>query len=161
MPSDNYLLMTGISGESQAQGMAKNIELETWGFGASNSADIGGTGLSAGKVSLADFSCSFALDSASPTILINLYTGKPIATATFTGKKSGGGTTTYNYLVITMTNCYITSFSTGGGASGVPIANLTLAYEQIKYEYFTQDSKSGQTTNAGNASYNIAQGLQS
>src|SRR5271170_912955 len=161
MPSDIYLLLTGVNGESQVSGMAKNIELESWGFGASNAADIGGQGLSAGKVSLSDFSCSFALDSASPAILIDLYTGKPIATATFTAKKAGGGTTTYHYLIIVLTNCYVTSFSTGGGASGVPTATMTLAYEQIKYEYFTQDSKSGQTTNAGNATYNIAQVLQS
>lgn len=161
MPSDYYLLLTGVNGESQAQGMAKNIELESWGFGAVNPADIGGQGLSAGKVSLSDFTCSFSLDSASPTILIDLYTGKPIATATFTGKKAGGGTTTYNYLIVTLTNCYVTSFTTGGGSSGVPTASMSLAYEQIKYEYFTQDSKSGQTTNAGNATYNIAMVLQS
>lgn len=161
MPSDYYLLLTGVNGESQVSGMAKNIEIDSWSFGAANPADIGGQGLSAGKVSLTDFSCSFALDSASPTILIDLYTGKPIATATFTGRKAGGGTTTYNYLIITLTNCYVTNFSTGGGSSGVPTASMSLAYEQIKYEYFTQDSKSGQTTNAGNATYNIAQVLQS
>jgi type VI protein secretion system component Hcp len=161
MPSDYYLLLTGINGESQAQGMTNNIELENWSFGASNNADIGGKGLSAGKVSLSEFGCSFSLDAASPTILVDLYTGKPIATATFTGRKSGGGGSPYNYLVITLTNCYITNFSTGGGASGVPSASISIAYEQIKYEYFTQDSSSGQTTNAGNASYNIATVLQS
>jgi type VI protein secretion system component Hcp len=161
MPSDYYLLLTGVNGESQAQGMTNNIELDNWGFGASNAADIGGKGLSAGKVSLSEFTCSFNLDAASPTILVDLYTGKPIATATFTGRKSGGGGSPYNYLVITLTNCYITNFSTGGGATGVPSASISIAYEQIKYEYFTQDSSSGQTTNAGNASYNIAQVLQS
>jgi len=161
MPSDYYLLLTGVNGESQAQGMAKNIELDSWSFGASNAADIGGMGLSAGKVSLQDFSCSFGVDAASPTILQDLYTGKPIATATFTGRKSGGGSTPYNYLVIVMTNCYITSFQAAGSSTGTPSASMAMAYEQIKYEYFTQNSANGQTTNAGNATYNIAQVLQS
>ena len=58
MASDYYLLIDKINGESQAQGMAKNIELDSFSFGASNPADVGGGGLSAGKCSLSDFSFS-------------------------------------------------------------------------------------------------------
>ena len=55
MASDAYLLIDGINGESQAQGMTNNIELDSFSFGASNPADVGGKGLSAGKCSLSDF----------------------------------------------------------------------------------------------------------
>lgn len=161
MASDYYLLIDKITGESQAQGMAKNIELDSFSFGASNPADVGGGGLSAGKCSLSDFSFSCALDSSSFQMLTDLYAGQHIATCTFTGRKSGGGGNPYNYLVVTLTNCYITSQSTGGGSSGMPTQSVSIAYEQITYEYFTQNTSTGATTSAGLATYNIATVTQS
>jgi len=88
MASDYYLLIDKITGESQAQGMTKNIELDSFSFGASNPPDVGGSGLSGGKCSLSDFSFSCALDSSSFQMLTDLYAGTHIATCTFTGRKS-------------------------------------------------------------------------
>jgi len=48
MASDYYLLIQGVTGESQAVGMTNYIELDSFSFGASNPADVGGKGLSAG-----------------------------------------------------------------------------------------------------------------
>jgi type VI secretion system secreted protein Hcp len=157
MPSDYYLLVSGgdIKGESQAEGMTDNIELDSWSYGMSNPASLGGKGLAAGKASLSDFSCSFSLDSASPKMVQALTKGTHIDSATFTGRKTGGGGTPYTYLTVTMTHCFITGFSTGGGSTGTPPASLSMAFEQIKYEYFTQDTASGSVTNAGTATYDI------
>jgi type VI secretion system secreted protein Hcp len=161
MASDYFLLINGVTGESQAVGMpAGNIELDSFSFGASNPADVGGGGLSAGKCSLSDFSFSCALDSSSWQILNNLYAGTHISSVVFTGRKAGGGGTPYNYLIATLTNCYITSHSTGGGSSGMPTQSVSLAYEQIQFDYFTQDTSSGATKSAGIAIYNIGQGQQ-
>ena len=157
MPSDYYLLVDGVTGESQAQGMTNNIELDSWSFGISSPADVGGKGLSAGKPSLSDFSCSFGLDSASYQVVKNLVQGTHIGTTTFTGRKTGGGGTPYNYLQVVLTNCFITGFSTGGGSNGVPSASVSIAYEKIEYQYYTQDTSSGSTTLAGNATYDISQ----
>src|ERR1700684_4115303 len=136
MPSDHYLLIKGVKGESVAQGLPSPggdgyIELDSFSFGASNPADVGGGGLSAGKCSLSDFSFSCALDSSSFQMLTNLYAGTHISTCTFTGRKSGGGGNPYNYLVVTLTNCYITSQSTGGGSQGMPTEAVSTAYQQI------------------------------
>src|ERR1035441_5415178 len=109
MPSDYYLLINGVNGESQAVGMTNYIELDSFSFGASNPADVGGKGLSAGKASLSDFSFSWGLDAASYQILKDLYNGSHISTATFAGRKTGGGGTPYLYLKVIMTNCFITS----------------------------------------------------
>jgi len=157
MPSDYYLLLAGVTGESQATNMTNNIELDSWNFGASSPADVGGKGLSAGKPSFSDFTCSFSLDSASYQILKNLCEGTHIATATFTGRKTGGGANPYNYLVVTLTNVFVSGFSTGGGSTGTPSASMSLAYEQIQYQYYTQDTSSGSVTLAGQAQYNIGQ----
>jgi type VI protein secretion system component Hcp len=67
-----YLLINGVTGESQAVGMTNNIELDSWNFGASSPADLGGKGLSAGKPSFSAFTCGFSLDSASYQILKDL-----------------------------------------------------------------------------------------
>jgi len=157
MPSDAYLLIAGVNGESQATGMTNNIELDSWSWGAACPADVGNKGLSAGKPHLSDFNCSFSLDAASFQLVANLTKGTHIAGATFTGRKAGGGGTPYNYLVITFTNVFIAAFSTGGGSSGIPSASLSLAYEQIQYQYYTQDTSSGSVTLAGQATYNIGQ----
>jgi type VI secretion system secreted protein Hcp len=155
MASDYYLKIDGVTGESQAVGMTDYIELDSFSFGASNPADVGGKGLSAGKASLSDFSFTCALDSASYQILRNLYTGKHVDTVTFVGRKTGGDAKPYTYLQSIMTNCFITSHSTGGGSSGVPSQSVSLAYEQIEFEYYTQDTASGSVTMAGKATYNI------
>jgi len=157
MPSDYYLLIAGVNGESQAQGMTNNIELDSWSWGASNPASLGGKGLAAGKPSLADLSVTFSLEAGSFTMVKDLVTGAHVATTTFTGRKTGGGGTPYNYLVITLTNCFITSFSTGGGSTGTPSASLSIAYEKIQYQYYTQDTAKGTVTLAGQATYDIKQ----
>src|ERR1022692_2039631 len=104
MASDYFLLVNGVTGESQAVGMpAGNIELDSFSFGASNPADVGGGGLSAGKCSLSDFSFSCSLDSSSWQILKNLYTGAHIATVTFLSRKSTGAATPFTYINSVMT----------------------------------------------------------
>jgi type VI protein secretion system component Hcp len=60
-----------------------------------------------------------------------------------------------------MTKVYITSWSFGGGSAGIPNQSVTMAYEEVKFEYFTQDTDSGSVTQAGSATYNIAKTLQS
>ena len=156
MPSDYYLQITGVNGESQAEGMTDYIELDSFSLGASSPADVGGKGLSAGKPSLSDFSFTCAMDSASYQILKDLYNGQHIATSTFVGRKTGGGGTPYTYLQVIMSNCFITSHSTGGGSTGVPTQSVSIAYEQIEFQYYTQDTASGQVSLAGNATYDIA-----
>jgi type VI secretion system secreted protein Hcp len=155
MASDAYLLIDTIKGESQAQGMTDNIELDSFSFGASNPADVGGKGLSAGKCSLSDFSFTCAVDQASHQVLRALYAGQHIPTSTFSLRKSTGAATPYVYLTVKMTNCFITSNSIGGGSQGVPSQSVSIAYEQIEYTYFTQDTSSGAVTQHGAATYNI------
>jgi type VI secretion system secreted protein Hcp len=155
MPSDYYLLIKGVKGETQAADMTDNIELDSWSWGVSNPASLGGKGLAAGKPSLSDFSCSFSLEAGCGTILQNLTKGSHIESATFTGRKTGGDGKPYKYLTMTLTNVFISSFSTGGGSSGIPSVSLSLAYEKIEYLYYTQDTKSGKVEAGPKMTYDI------
>jgi len=165
MPSDYYLQIgssgsTGaVVGESVNPNFTKQIELDSFSFGANNPADVGGAGLSAGKCSLSDFSFTCSLDSSSWQIVKDLYAGTHLDKCTFSGNKAGGDASTYMYIQVVMTNCYITSQSTGGGSQGVPSQSVSIAYAQIEYQYYTQDTQKGTTTSAGTATYNITTGV--
>lgn len=161
MASDYYLKIDGVKGESQAVGMADYIELDSFSFGASNPADVGGKGLSGGKASLGEFSGSCGIDEASYQVLRNLYTGTHINTVTFAGRKTGSTATPLTYLQVIMTNCFITQHHVSGGAVGIPNQSFSVAYEQIEYDYYTQDTSTGSVTLAGKATYNIGAVQQS
>jgi len=159
MPSDAFLKIDGITGESIA--IQDNIELFSYSFSGSNPADITGKGLSAGKVSMSEFNFSCPTDTSSYQILKDLYQGHHIATAVLSVRKAGGGSQPYVYLTVTMNKCYLTSWGFQGGSEGIPSQAASIAYEEIKFEYFTQDTSSGSVTQAGSATYNIATTVQS
>jgi type VI secretion system secreted protein Hcp len=156
MPGAAYILLKGIDGESKTVGKDKNIECESYSFGASNPANLGSNGLSGGTVSLSDFSFTCEVDASSAQVLSQLYNGKPVDSAVFTLQESGGGANPYDYITVTFTNCYITGHSMGGGQQGKPTQSISFAYEQIQYAFSTQNSADGSVQNAGNATYNIA-----
>jgi len=161
MPGSAFILLKGITGNSQATGKTNNIELDSYSFGAHNPANIGSKGMSGGTVSLADFTFTCEVDGSSAQILAQLYNGKPVDSAVFTLVEAGGGANPYDYVTVTFTNCYITSHSMGGGAQGKPNQSVSFAYEQIQYQVSSQDSASGTVQNAGNATYNITTATQS
>ncbi len=161
MASDYLILIQNVNGESQAQGMTNYIELDSFSWGASNAASIGNSGLSGGKASAHDFTCSFNLDKSSFQIVQNVFVGQHLDSVTFAGRKTGGGDNPFTYLQLTFTNCYLTSVSCGGGSSGIPPMSLSFAYEAMKWEYYTQDSATGAVTLAGSAGYNLAQAAKS
>jgi len=155
MPSDYYMLISGVNGESQAADMAKNIELEAWDFDVNSQATVGGNGLSVGRPWFSDFGFVCKLDTASWQIMKNMCQGTHIATATFTGRKTGGDKTPYKFLAITLSNAFVTSFQTDGEGTGIPKAKVSLAFENVQFQYFTQDTKLGTTSLAGTAKYSI------
>jgi len=152
MPSDYYLQVGSsgsagaVTGESVNPNFTGQIELDSFSFG---------------KCSLSDFSFTCALDSSSWQIVKDLYAGTHLDKCTFSGNKAGGGGSTYMYIQVVMTNCYLTSQSTGGGSQGVPSQSVSIAYAEIEYQYYTQDTTKGTTTSAGTATYSITTGVNS
>jgi len=159
MPGSAFIVLNGISGESKT--VSNAIEVDSYSFGASNPANLGSSGLSGGTPSLSDFSFTCEVDASSAQILSQLYTGKPVDTATFTLVESTGAAQDPPYLTVTFTNCYITSHSLGGANQGKPTQSVSFAYEQIAYAFSSQDSASGGVQNIGNATFNIATATQS
>ena len=70
MAFDTFLELTGIEGEATAKDMAKKIEIYSFSWGASNPTTVGsgGTGLSAGKVSVSSFNIMKKTEKSSATL---------------------------------------------------------------------------------------------
>ncbi len=89
------------------------------------------------KVNLADVKMVKFIDKASPNLFANLCNGS-VFKATVTVRKAGGAPV--DYVKIELKNCIITSYTLEVRSDCAPVENFSLAYSQIAYSYWTQDS---------------------
>jgi type VI secretion system secreted protein Hcp len=116
--SDDYLKIDTIEGESDAVGFEKQIQIQSWSFGANNSGSAAkGTGLGVGKVSLQDFHFVIMSGKASAPVLLAVCKGNHIPQAVLTCRKTGGDGTPYTYLKITFGDLVISSYQTGSSGN--------------------------------------------
>src|SRR5689334_22758743 len=119
MAYDSFIKITGIEGESQKENHKGEIELMSFSWGASNPTSAAhGTGMSAGKVSISDFSIMKVTDKASPSLFKACCNGQTIDKATVTLQKSTGGPTTEVYLEYDFTEVYVSSIQWSGSSGG-------------------------------------------
>jgi type VI secretion system secreted protein Hcp len=84
--------------------------------------------------------------------------GEHIEEATLTVRKAGG--TPVEYVVITLTNLIVSSYSTGGsGGEDRLTENISLNFGKAAIEYRSQDSK-GQGVADGNFTWDIAANIK-
>lgn len=142
MAGDIFLDIEGVKGESKDEAFKDKIDIDSWQFGCSNSANAGrGGGMGAGKADFGDLTISKQIDAASHELLKSVATGKHFPKAIISCRKSGGESK-HVYLVITMEDVFCSAFSTGGSGE-MPSENFTLAYNKIKYEYKEQNKQGG------------------
>ena len=132
-------------GIARAQGMTNNIELDSFSFGASNPADVGGKGLSAGKCSLSDFSFSCALDSSSYQILKTCTPARtsPRPLSTLANRQARRRLTPTSGRHDQLLHHQPQHRRR---LTGIPSQSVSIAYEQIEFQYYTQDTTSGAVT---------------
>ena len=150
MAYDAFLKLDGITGESSKANHVGEIDIMSFSWGASNSSSVGtGTGASAGKVNVSDFSVMKTTDKSSSTLFQKCCDGSVIATAVVTLQKQGGGGKPFPYLVYTFTNVYVTSvqWSGSGGSGDTPMESVSFCFETCAVDY-TQQGKDGNPINA-------------
>src|SRR5262245_14555266 len=112
---DYYLKLDGIDGESTDDKHKNEIDVESWSWGASQGGTMSsGGGGGAGKVQMQDYHFVMKGCKASPKLMLACATGEHIKKAVLTCRKAGGGQ--QEYLKITMEDCLISSFQTGGAS---------------------------------------------
>ncbi len=137
---DFYLKIDGIQGESEAVGFERQMQIQSWSFGASNAGSSSlGTGLGTGKVSLQDFHFAIENGKASVQIFLACCKGNHIPQAILSCRKTGGDGTPYTYYKVTFNDLVISSFQTGGHAGGgLPVEQCSFNFTKITHEYFQQ-----------------------
>ncbi|VVO62777.1 Protein hcp1 [Pseudomonas fluorescens] len=153
MAFDAFIQLEGIKGESTDDKHKDWIEIQNYGFGASQSqsstASSAGN-LSSARVDIHNFTFTHNLDLASVKLFEYCCTGQHVPKVTVTLNRSGGDKT--KYMEYKMSDVLISSVSRGGdtqASEDVPIECVTLAFGKLEMTY-TKLGIDGKA--AGNAS---------
>ena len=139
--ADYYLKIDGIDGESMAKGHEKQIEIESFSWGVSNTADSTKAGAGrVGKPKFQDMSIAKMLDKASPLLMQAVASGKAIKTVTLYGVTTGEASG-QTFMTITLSDVLVSSFSESGasGGGGAPQDSLSLNFTKITFDYKPQN----------------------
>ena len=138
---DYFLKVDGIQGESKADDHKDEIDVLSFSWGATQSGTFGGAG---GKVAMQDFHFTMLHSKASPALMLACAQGDHIKNAILTcEKKRKDGKEQQDFLIITLHDCLVSSYQTGGSAGGnvIPTDQITLNFAKIEHEYKEQDAK--------------------
>jgi type VI secretion system secreted protein Hcp len=150
MGVDCFLKLDGVTGESTDQDHSGEVELVSWSWQAHNPPNIGSqtSGAGTGRVKGHEIQCVAQMSKASPSLMEFCTQGKHFQTGTITCRKAGGKQ--QNFLVLSLSEVYISHYQTGGsaGTNGIPYCSFTLAFGKITYDYLAQTPQ-GTTQSAG------------
>jgi len=154
MAVEFYLKLDGFTGESVNVSFRGQIQIASFSFGGTNQSSVGiGTGSGSGKVSLGPLTLVKQPDSASSALFSAMCSGKHIATGLFSIVKAGASQQAY--LTLSMTEVFVTGFSTSS-SNEIPTETILLTYKEIQYTYLMQNS-AGNLEAAGAAGWSLAQ----
>jgi type VI secretion system secreted protein Hcp len=148
---------SGIKGETKDKVYKTKggIDVLAWSWGLSNSGSAHmGAGQGAGKANFQDISFTKYIDLASTKLMTSCATGTHIKEAKLVIRKAGGSP--LEYLLIDLSDCLISSYSTGGsGGEDRLTENVSLNFASVKIDYKTQKEDGTEGTEKGNFAYDI------
>lgn len=139
MAVDMFMKIGDLKGEAQDDKHKDEIDVLAWSWGMSQSGTMHtGGGGGGGKVAIQDMSFTKWVDKTSTPLMMACSRGDQYKEAKLTVRKAGGKTP-LEYLIYTMTDVIVTSFSTGGsGGEDRLTENVTLNFSQVKVDYQPQ-----------------------
>jgi type VI secretion system secreted protein Hcp len=137
MPSDSFLKIGDIKGESLDAKHKDEIELMSFSWAVSNASSMGhGGGGGQGKANFDELTFVHNVDRASPVLWQACATGTHIKEATITRRKAGKGQ--QEYLIVKLTDVMITGVTYSENATDGPLENVSVAYAKVAFEYKPQ-----------------------
>jgi len=133
--ADCFLKIDGIPGDSQVAKHVGEIQVLSWSWVSANPTSMGGKGMAAGKPDLKDIILTAKMGKASPKLFSALTRGQHITTAVFTCRKPGQQ---MEFLTMTFTTAFVTSYQTPVAGFDVPVDQFSLAYEKVEMKYVPQ-----------------------
>jgi type VI secretion system secreted protein Hcp len=153
MAVDYYLKLDQIQGESEDDKHKNEIQVLTWGWGASNVSSVAGTGGSgAGKVSINDVGLTLNFDKSTPKFFKSICAGTHHPSGTLTATKAGADKP---YLKVDFKEIYITGMQLQA-TTEIPEVRLSFSFDEVKIDYSMQDEK-GNVASTGAVTYNTKQ----
>jgi type VI secretion system secreted protein Hcp len=126
MPSNGFLKLDGVDGDSQDAAHGGEIEITGFSWGASNASGSAG---GAGKATITDFSVAKICDQATPVLFQRCCNGDRSSTADVTLRSTAGDQV--EFLKIHFEDVYITSWNTSGQADGsVPLEHISFSFDK-------------------------------
>ena len=148
MAVDMFLKIEGedIEGEAQDKAHNKEIDILAWSWGMSNSGTTHmGGGSGAGKANFQDISFTTYYDKATHDVMGSCTLGKHHKLMTLVCRKAG--TTPMEYITYVLTDCLITSVSTGGsGGEDRLTVNFSVNFGKFDILYKEQDKAGGEAS---------------
>ena len=156
MAVDAILKLGDLEGESQLKGHEGEIQVESWQWGLTQAGTTHlGTGGGAGKVNVSDLTIVHAIDKATPAIINAVCVGAHFKEGTLTLRKAG--TTPLDYLVVTLEDIIVTSYSPSGtNGEEQTFASFSLNFARFELSYQPQDNKGAKAGGAVTVEYDIA-----
>jgi len=166
MAFDTYMQVgdgTDVVGEATASGIPTGaFEVFSFSLGASNPTTVGttGGGLSAGKVSVSSFNVMKKSEKSSPKLFSACCTGQHYKTAQVVIRKAAGTAAKQStFIQYDFTDVMVESIQWSGSSGGddTPTESVSFAFGTIKVTYNSQDSATGATKKASEASWDLTQ----
>lgn len=152
MAVDYFLKLDGIQGESVDKNFTNQIQVLSWGWGASQVSSVAANGGSgAGKVNVSDFSVTTYFDKATPKFFKNICAGTHVKTGTMSAVKAGANGKPY--LKVEFGELFVTGIQMSA-QNEIPTVNLSFSYNDITIDYSAQDEK-GNVVSTGAVSYSV------
>jgi len=140
MPTDIFMKINGIQGESRDKGHKDEIEVLSWSWGLSNpvaSLSPGG-GAGVGKAKFQDISFTHLVDKASPNLMLSCASGKHHPEAMLTVRRSDP-TVPQEFILIKLRDVLVSSVQSSAtrGPEGL-MEQVALSFAKVDFEYKAQ-----------------------
>lgn len=145
MAGNMFLKIDGIDSESEDADHKNWIDVLSWSWGMSQSANahMGGGGTRA-TADVQDVSIAHFIDRSSPILMGACLEGKHIPKATLEMTKAGADGKALPYLKVNFHDLVISNVSTGGSqGEDVSVENFSMNFAKVDFEYSQQDAKGG------------------
>jgi type VI secretion system secreted protein Hcp len=136
MAADIFAKIGDIKGESLDDKHKDEIEVLSFSWGVTKTADIATGGGVGGKATFHDLSIVHKIDKASPRLLEACATGGHLKEATITHRKAGKDQ--LEYLIVKMADVIITGVVHGGNSGEAGSETVSLVFAKVDFEYRPQ-----------------------
>lgn len=139
----------GVTGSSVIEGHAGEIEVLSFSFGVSIPVSVNPSNKQRvqGLPDFQDVTITKRTDVATPPLMVKCASGTAIKTGKIAFQREVDGKK-LDYIVIDLTDIYVSSISIGGSDYDVPVETVTLSFSKIEVVYTEQAVPGEKTGNA-------------